>query len=78
MNTFDKIPSYLPAQSAGSPDFVDSDMAALASHMDNCASTRSRFFGLHIALESARSMLCARMVTAAVVAVIVLGIVSIV
>ena len=32
-------------------DFVSTDTAALASHMDHCASKRSRFFGLHAALE---------------------------
>lgn len=64
----------VPATSA--PDFVSSDIAALASHMDRCASTRSRLFGVHVALESAHSFLFPRMVTAAVIAVVLLGLVS--
>ncbi len=56
-----------------SPDFVSSDIAALASHMDRCASTRSRMFGLRVALESAQSLIFPRMVTFAVIAVVLLG-----
>ena len=59
-----------------SPDFVTSDTAALALHMHNCARTRSRFFSLHTKLESAHSVVCARMVTAALIAVILLGVVG--
>ena len=59
-------------------DFVSTDTAALASHMDNCASHRSRFFGLHAALELAHSLVFSRMVTAAVVAAVLLAMVGIV
>ncbi|MDB5967526.1 MAG: hypothetical protein JWQ72_4026 [Polaromonas sp.] len=66
------------AQRAGDADFVSTDMAALASHMNRCASTRGRFFGLQAALESAHSLVCPRMVTAAVLALILLVVVGIV
>jgi hypothetical protein len=59
-------------------DFVSTDTAALASHMCRCASKRSRFFGLHAALELAHSVVFSRMVTAALCAVVVLAIVGIV
>ena len=61
-----------------SADFVVTDNAALADHMSRCASKRSRFFGLHAALEAAQCVVFSRMVTAAVVAVVVLAIVGIV
>ena len=59
-------------------DFVSTDTAALASHMDHCASKRSRFFGLHAALELVQSVVFTRMVTAALVAVVVVTLVGIV
>lgn len=59
-------------------DFVSSDTAALASHMDHCASNRSRFFSLHAALELAHTVVFSRMVTAAVVAAALLTMVGIV
>ena len=59
-------------------DFVSTDTAALASHMDRCASKRSRFFNLHAALELAHAAVFSRMVTAAVVATVVLVMVGIV
>lgn len=59
-------------------DFVSTDNAALASHMSNCASKRSRFFGLHAALELAHSVVFSRMVTAAVLAVVLLALAGIV
>lgn len=65
-------PDFLPS------DFVSSDSAALASHMSHCASTRSRYFGLHAALESAHSLIFPRMVTAAVIALVLVGLVGIV
>lgn len=61
-----------------SADFVSSDTAALASHMSHCASQRSRFFGVHAALELARSVIFTRMVTAVVVSVVLLALVGIV
>lgn len=74
--TLGHLASFSSASATSSPDFVSSDIAALASHMDRCASTRGRFFSLHVALESARSFIFPRMVTAAVVAVVLLGLVS--
>ena len=59
-------------------DFVSTDTAALASHMSDCASKRSRFFGLHAALELAHSVVFSRMVTAAVIAVVLLAMTGIV
>lgn len=61
-----------------SDDFVSSDTADLASHMSDCASQRSRFFGVHAALELAHSVIFTRMVTAAVVTVVLLALVGIV
>jgi hypothetical protein len=57
-----------------SADFVSLDNAALASHMNRCASTRSRFFGLHALLESAHALVCSRMVTAAMIALMLLAV----
>ena len=59
-------------------DFVSTDTAALASHMSHCASKKSRFFGLHAALELVRSVVFTRMVTAAVLAVVALAVIGIV
>lgn len=61
-----------------SSDFVSTDTAALASHMDHCASKRSRFFGVHAALELVHSVVFSRMVTAALAAVVVLALIGIV
>lgn len=59
-------------------DFVSTDAAALASHMDDCASSRGRFFGLKSALESAHSMLFPRLITAAAVGVVVVAALTII
>ena len=59
-------------------DFVSSDTAALASHMSHCASSRSRFFNLHAVAESARSFFFSRMVTAAVLATVLVGAIALV
>ena len=74
------IPStpFSSASTPSAPDFVSTDAAALASHMSHCASTRSRFFGLHSALEFAHSLLLPRMITALVVTVVLVGLVGIV
>lgn len=72
MTTFANIGSFHTSQSSGSPDFVSSDTAALASHMNECAKTRSGFFGLHATLEFAHALLAPRMVTAAVITVVLL------
>ena len=57
-------------------DFVSTDTAALASHMNHCASNRSRFFSFHAAVELAQSVVFSRMVTAAVLAAVMLAIVG--
>ena len=72
MTTFTNTRSFHTSQGSGSPDFVSSDTAALASHMSECAKTRSRFFGLHAALELGHALLTPRMVTTAVIALILL------
>jgi hypothetical protein len=72
MTTFSDTLSFHTSQGSGSPDFVSSDTAALAAHMSECAKTRSRFFGLHAALELGHALLTPRMVTAAVIAVVLL------
>ena len=59
-------------------DFVSTDTAALAAHMDHCARKRSRFFNLHAALELAQSVMFSRMVTAAVVVAVMFLMVGIV
>jgi hypothetical protein len=38
-------------------DFVSTDAADLASHMDQCAHSRGRFFGLQSGLQSAHSVM---------------------
>ena len=57
--------------SVESPDFVGTDAAELASHMSHCASSRSRFFALQTALDSAHSALSPRIVTVAALVVTV-------
>ena len=58
-------------------DFVSTDTAALAIHMNNCASKRSRFFGVHAALEWAHAKVFPRLVTASVIAVLLLAVVGV-
>lgn len=68
-----------PATFSNPPaDFVSTDTAALATHMNHCAIKRSRFFSLHAALELAHSVVFTRMVTAAVLAVVLLAVVGVV
>ena len=78
MNTFKSTPGFA---AVGKTDFVSSDAAALASHMSRCATSRSRFFRLHAALETVHSMASPRIVTLAAFAVafgvLFLGLVSI-
>ena len=54
-------------------DFVSTDTAALASHMDQCASTRSRFFNVQLVAESVKNLFFSRMVTAVLIAVVLAG-----
>ncbi len=78
MTSLNNIADFSPARAQHTADFVSSDTAALASHMSHCASTRSRFFGLHAMLESAHLLFFSRMVTAAVIAVVLIGVTGIV
>lgn len=59
-------------------DFVLTDIAALASHMNHCASKRSRFFGLHAVLEMTHAVVFSRMVTATLLALFVLTVTGLV
>ena len=72
----DNIAPRATAQSRSTPDFVSTDIAALASHMSHCAHSRSRFFGFRAALDSAHSLVLPRMVTAALLAIVVMGVVG--
>jgi hypothetical protein len=54
--------------SPGDTDFVSTDAAELASHMNHCASSHSRFFSVHSALQSAHGALSPRIVTVAALA----------
>jgi hypothetical protein len=54
-------------------DFVSTDTAALASHMSRCASARSRFFNVHAVGESLKSLFFSRMVTALLIAVVLVS-----
>jgi hypothetical protein len=54
-------------------DFVSTDAADLASHMDQCAHSRGRFFGLQTGLQSAHSVMSPRIVTVAAIVAICLG-----
>ena len=78
MTTLKNIAGFSSSRTHHDADFVSSDTAALASHMSHCASTRSRFFGVHAILESAHVLFFSRMVTAAVIAVVLLGVTGIV
>lgn len=78
MTTLKKTNTLPAARYSAAPDFVLSDSAALASHMSNCASGRSRFFNLHAALESGHALLCTRIVTCALVAVAAVGMLGLV
>ena len=60
-----------PFPSAESTDFVNTDAAELASHMSHCAHSRSRFFALQTALDSAHSAISPRIVTVAALIVAV-------
>ena len=75
MSTF-KTPIGRASVVAMPQDFVSTDTAALASHMNHCASNRSRFFSFHAAVELAQSVVFSRMVTAAVLAAVMLAIVG--
>lgn len=61
------------SSSASHTDFVSTDTADLASHMNHCASSRSRFFALHSTLQSAHALVCARLVTVAALVAIFVG-----
>ncbi len=62
MTTLKAISRFSPTDN---PDFVSTDAAELASHMNHCASSRGRFFAVQTALHSAHSALSPRIVTVA-------------
>lgn len=64
MNTF----KFGAVPSPDKADCVSTDHAALASHMNQCASSHSRFFFVHTAMESAHGALSPRIVTVAALA----------
>ena len=72
MSTF-TAPAGLPAASDLRQDFVSTDTAALASHMSHCASARSRLFNVHAVGESLKTLFFSRMVTAALMAAVLVG-----
>lgn len=57
-------------------DFVSTDAADLASHMDQCAHSRGRFFTLQTGLQSAHSMASPRIVTVALILSLCLGLLA--
>lgn len=61
MNTF----KFGTDPSPGGADPVSTDAAELASHMNHCASSHSRLFVVHSAMQSAHGVLSARIVTVA-------------
>lgn len=63
MTTFNKVSRFSSLRGQDSTDFVSTDIAALESHMNRCASTRGRFFGLQTALEAAHSLMFPRLLT---------------
>lgn len=46
-------------------DLLSTDFAALATHMDACASSKGRFFKTRCAFESAHSIVRTRLITSA-------------
>lgn len=52
------------------PDFVSTDSAELASHMNHCASARSRMFGVHSAFQFMHAVVCPRIITSVALVVI--------
>ena len=68
--------SHNASSSRQTPDFVSTDTAALASHMNHCTNQRGRLFAWHAMMESVHSVLFPRMVTAAVLSVVLLGVIS--
>lgn len=64
MNTF----RFGTDPSPGATDPVSTDVAELASHMNHCASSHSRFFFVQSAIQSAHGVLSPRIVTVAALA----------
>jgi hypothetical protein len=54
------VPAELPGDP---PAFVSSDIAALASHMDDCNRSRGRYFSLRSAGDAARQLVSSRIVS---------------
>lgn len=70
-----KIPASPPHYAA---DFVTTDTAALALHMQDCDSKRSRFFGLQVLLELAHAVVIHRLVTTILLTLALLALTGIV
>lgn len=68
MNTF----KFGTEPSPDNSDCVSTDAAALASHMNHCASSHSRFVFFHTAMESVHGVLSPRIVTVAALAALAL------
>ena len=64
MNTF----KFGTDSSPGEADPVSTDAAELASHMNHCANSHSRFFFVHSAMQSVHGVLSPRIVTVAALA----------
>jgi hypothetical protein len=62
--------------SSGSPDFVSTDAANLASHIHHCASSH-RFFPLYSALQSVHGLVSPRIVTVAAIVAIGLALLAV-
>jgi hypothetical protein len=64
------------------PDFVSSDVAALAAHMRDCADSRGPLFRLRGGLQTAHALAAGRIVTLAcvvcVVCVVAAGLITVI
>jgi len=61
------------------PDFVSSDVAALAAHMRDCADSRGPLFRLRGGLQTAHALAAGRIVTlACVVCVVAAGLITVI
>jgi ABC-type glycerol-3-phosphate transport system permease component len=65
----------LPEEPRDSRDFLSSDMAALATHMDDCKRSHGRFFSARSAGDVLRNLVSSRIVsTGALVGAVALGV----
>jgi len=67
--------SFAPAARSATPiDFVHTDLAQLASHMERCARGRDPLFAFKRHLQNGRSALAGRIVTVAFAGAIVVAV----